>query len=102
MADISLGGCYVEMMIPLKVATKLDLTVWLDSAKITTAGMVTSSHPGFGLGVKFIGMLPADRERLQAYLKTHAMAASEPKRSALGPKRAAGAAAGSAPSKFIR
>lgn len=102
LSDISLGGCYVQMMMPLRVGSKVELSIWLDAAKIMTAGMVTSSHPGFGLGVKFIGMLAADRERLQAYLKTHAMAASEPKRSALGPKRAAGAAAGSAPSKFIR
>jgi hypothetical protein len=70
MADISLGGCYVEMMIPLKVATKLDLTVWLDNAKICTAGMVTSSHPGFGVGIKFIGMAKPDRERLERYLES--------------------------------
>lgn len=83
MADISLGGCYVEMMIPLKVATKLDLTVWLDSAKITTAGMVTSSHPGFGVGIKFIGMAKPDRERLERYLESQMK--QSPVKTKLGP-----------------
>jgi hypothetical protein len=102
LADISFGGCYVQMMMPLRVGSKVEVTIWLDAAKITTAGMVTSSHPGFGLGIKFIGMLPADRERLRAYLKAHAAAAAAPKRTGLGAGRVAGAAAGQGPSKFIR
>ncbi len=102
LSDISMGGCYVQMMMPLRVGSKVDISVWLEAVKISTAGMVTSSHPGFGSGIKFIGMLPADRERLQGYLKTHAATAMERNRSGLGNKRAAGAAAGSGPSKFIR
>jgi len=60
--DISLGVCYVEMMIPLKVATKLISRSGWTAAKITTAGMVTSSHPGFAWD-QIIGMAKPDRER---------------------------------------
>ena len=67
---------------PLRVGTKIELVLWLDAAKISTAGMVTSSHPGFGLGVKFIGMLQAERlingERTceeRYYLLSHSLAA---------------------------
>jgi hypothetical protein len=102
LADLSLGGCYAEMMIPLKVGTKLEVAIWLDSSKISTAGMVTSSHPGFGVGVKFIGMLPADRECLQEYLKKQAALAAQPRRLGVSQDQARGAGAGGGSSKFIR
>jgi hypothetical protein len=101
LADLSLGGCYVELMMPLRVGTKIELVLWLNDAKISTAGMVTSSHPGFGLGVKFIGMLQADRDCLREYLKRQAAIPTQSQR--LGPKeQAQGASAAAHTSKFIR
>jgi hypothetical protein len=94
LADLSLGGCYAEMMIPLKVGAKLNLAIWLDAVKITTAGMVTSSHPGFGIGIKFIGMAGADRERLQEYLKKQAASSIPQKRLAVDRSHAARAGVG--------
>lgn len=99
LADLSLGGCYAEMMNPLRVGSKLELAIWLESAKISTAGMVTSSHPGFGVGIKFIGMLSADRESLREYLKKQSTVPAMTK--GLGNK-ARGASAGANTSKFIR
>ena len=78
LVDLSLGGCYIEMMIPLPVSTQLDLVIWLENGKLTTPGVVTSSHAGFGVGVKFIGMGKPDRQNLEQYLAAQA-AASRPR-----------------------
>ena len=72
LADLSLGGCYIEMMIPLPVSTQLDLVIWLENRKLATPGLVTSSHAGFGVGVKFIGMGKAERQMLEKYLAEQA------------------------------
>jgi hypothetical protein len=72
LADLSLGGCYIEMMIPLPVSTQLDLVIWLGNSKLATPGLVTSSHAGFGVGVKFIGMGKPERQVLEQYLAEQA------------------------------
>jgi PilZ domain len=55
--DISLGGCYVTMTFPFSVEAKVGLAIWLDDqTKIWTDGIVISSHPSTGMGVKFVGM----------------------------------------------
>jgi PilZ domain len=101
LADLSLGGCYAEMMNPLRVGTKLELAIWLESsAKISTAGMVTSSHAGFGVGIKFIGMLSADRECLREYLQKQSAVAAKGLNNRNNQAR--GASASANPSKFIR
>jgi hypothetical protein len=68
LVDLSLGGCYAEMQMPLKVGNTLELAIWLDESKLRTAGLVTSSHPGFGIGVKFIAMGRNERQQLEQYL----------------------------------
>ncbi|MGE5204290.1 MAG: PilZ domain-containing protein [Chlamydiota bacterium] len=72
LVDLSLGGCYIEMMIPLPVSTQLDLVIWLRNSKLATPGLVTSSHAGFGVGVKFIGMGKPERQLLEQYLAEQA------------------------------
>ena len=55
--DISLGGCYVTMTFPFPIEAKVGLGIWLDEqTKIWTEGIVISSHPSTGIGVKFVGM----------------------------------------------
>jgi len=69
LSDISAGGCYVEMMIPLAVSTKLKLTLWVDQTKVFAQGMVISSHAGYGCGIKFTDMTKPDRETLEHFLE---------------------------------
>ena len=55
--DISLSGCYVTMTFPFPVEAKVGLAIWLDDqSKIWSDGIVISSHPSTGMGVKFVGM----------------------------------------------
>jgi hypothetical protein len=68
-ADVSGRGCYVESRVPLPLGTKLNLVFWVESEKITTAGLVRASDPGVGMGIEFVGLDDVARERLQTFLE---------------------------------
>ncbi|MBV9574218.1 MAG: PilZ domain-containing protein [Acidobacteriales bacterium] len=63
--DLSVGGCFVEMPIPLKTGTKLKIGLWIEQSKVWAAGTVTTSTPGFGVGIRFDAMTADDTARLQ-------------------------------------
>jgi hypothetical protein len=63
--DISLGGCYVEMLSPLPVDTFVDIAISPDDRTIQLSGRVRSSQTNFGMGVSFTGMRPQDFEILR-------------------------------------
>lgn len=63
--DISLGGCYVEMLSPLPVDTFVDIALSPGDATLQLSGRVRSSQPNFGMGVSFTGMRPQDFEILR-------------------------------------
>jgi len=66
--DISFGGCYIEMGIPLKQDTELRIGLWIDQTKMWVGGVVRSSTPGFGIGVQFTSITTEDLDKLKAYL----------------------------------
>jgi hypothetical protein len=66
--DLSLGGCYVEMGIPLKQSSRLRIGLWIKQAKLWVEGEVRSSTPGFGIGVKFTQISQEGLQTLSAYL----------------------------------
>jgi PilZ domain len=68
--DLSTGGCFVEMPMPLARGTKLRIGLWLNQTKLTLAGKVVNSRPGFGVGIQFLEVLPQDAERLSQFLKS--------------------------------
>lgn len=69
-ADLSQGGCFVEMPIPLKVGTKVEIALWLGSSKLRLKGEVVSASPGFGNGVRFAEISPQDQEFLQKHVQS--------------------------------
>ena len=69
-ADICLGGCYVEMTFTKDVSSVVELTLWLGEDKISATGIVVSSHPSFGNGIKFIEVAPESKERLMHFLES--------------------------------
>ncbi len=69
-ADLSVGGCYVEMAIPLPVGAKVRVGIWIGETKSWAEGEVAYSTPGFGTGVKFTRISGSDLERIQQYLTT--------------------------------
>jgi hypothetical protein len=84
LVDLSLGGCYVEMMVPLRVGAKVELNIWIGDTKVWTPATITSSHPGFGIGIKFIGMGRQEREVVEKFLQSQVR--MDPPDRRLGPR----------------
>jgi hypothetical protein len=68
--ELGEGGCYIEMPIPLKQGEKLKIGIWIEQVKLWAQGTVTTSTPGFGIGIKFTEFAEPDRERLKQFLRT--------------------------------
>ncbi len=62
--DVSLGGCYVEMLTPLPVDSTIHLSLNPGTTTLHMSGKVRSSQVGLGMGVSFTGMGPEDFEKL--------------------------------------
>lgn len=62
--EISLGGCYIEMMSPLPVGWFIVLELELNGRTIRIDGMVRSSQLAYGMGVQFTAIAPAEQEKL--------------------------------------
>ncbi|HUA02146.1 MAG TPA: PilZ domain-containing protein [Candidatus Aquilonibacter sp.] len=63
--DISLGGCYVEMLSPLPVDTFVDISISPGDTTLQLSGRVRSSQMNCGMGISFTGMRPQDFEILR-------------------------------------
>jgi PilZ domain len=64
-ADISLGGCYIEMFSPMAVGSAVKLILGSKESSLQISGKIRTSHPGIGMGVSFTGMGEEDFEKLQ-------------------------------------
>jgi CheY-like chemotaxis protein len=73
LSDISEGGCYVEMPTPLSGQSGVEILVRTAETKLRIRGQVMTTHPGFGMGVRFMFRDSNEREeilRLLAVLTT--------------------------------
>jgi len=68
-ADLSLGGCFLEMPNPLPKGVPIKLALWVKEFKLWTTGEVVTSTPGFGIGVRFTEMSEQDRNQLKQFLE---------------------------------
>jgi len=67
--DLSRGGCFVEMSIPLPKDTRADVAIWLNETKIWAKAKVVTCTPGFGIGMHFLEMSSTDKLRLHDFLQ---------------------------------
>jgi len=67
-ADLSLGGCFVEMSNPLPQGTEARIAIWAKEIKLWAKAQVVSTAPGFGISVKFLAMSDAEKTQLQQFL----------------------------------
>jgi hypothetical protein len=63
--DISMSGCYVEMLSPLPVETLVEVTLNPGDTTFHVHGKVRSSQMGMGMGIAFTGVSPGDFEKLR-------------------------------------
>ena len=89
LTDISLGGCYLEIMSPLPVLTYISLALTLQEQRLQAKGQVVVSHPHFGMGIQFIELSPADRQMLESWITALAPKVAAPvgRRSGENPAR---------------
>jgi hypothetical protein len=69
-SDLSQGGCFIEMPIPLRQGTAFDIALWLGEAKLHLQGQVVSVQPGFGNGVRFLCITPEHETHLRRFIET--------------------------------
>lgn len=67
--DIAGRGCYVQIMVPLPIGTKVRVKFSMGSQKIETLGVVRASDPGVGMGIEFTELDSKIQYRLQAHLE---------------------------------
>src|SRR5208283_5648332 len=49
--DLSRGGCYVQLMMPMQVGTYVNCKFWLGEKALEVRGRVVTRHPQFGNGI---------------------------------------------------
>ena len=64
LSDISEGGCYVEMPSPLSGQSGVEILVRTADTKLRIRGQVLATHPGFGMGVRFMFRDSGEREEI--------------------------------------
>jgi CheY-like chemotaxis protein len=68
LSDISEGGCYVEMPSPFPLESGVEILVRTADTKLRIRGQVLATHPGFGMGVRFMFRDSAEREEVMRLL----------------------------------
>ncbi|HEV2491191.1 MAG TPA: PilZ domain-containing protein [Candidatus Acidoferrales bacterium] len=63
--DISPAGCYMEMLAPLPVETRVEVTVISPTSNLQCLGIVRHSLSGMGMGVKFDSFTEAQLTKLR-------------------------------------
>ena len=53
-SDLSRGGCYVQLMMPLPVGGRVQAKLWLDGQPIVIRGRIVTRHPQYGNGIMFM------------------------------------------------
>jgi hypothetical protein len=80
-ADLSLGGCYVEMPLPLQPGTRLKVGIWFGQTKAWADAQVAHRTPGLGVGLRFIQISDQDVDQIRRFLEGLAPFARKPMRS---------------------
>lgn len=62
--DISVSGCYIEMLAPLPVDSVIDVLFKPNDALVNARAKVRTSQTGLGMGISFMDMKPEDFQEL--------------------------------------
>lgn len=68
-ADICLGGCYINTFSPLPTGTPVVLRIKSKNLEVTMQGTTVTFHPGVGMGVQFaVSLSPEDEGHLKSLI----------------------------------
>ena len=71
-SELSLYGCYLDMMNPFPMGTTVLLKIWADEKLFQTKGKIIYSQPNMGAGVAFLEVPPEYLPVLQHWLEVTA------------------------------
>ena len=66
--DLSRGGCYIKLTVPLGVGGRIRAQLSLDGQPIVARGRVVTRHPDFGNGIMFLEFEGEGEKLLRQYL----------------------------------
>ena len=76
-ANLSEGGCYIEMVQTLEPPSCVDVVLWLDTEKIQARAEVVTRNAHLGNGIRFLRISDGDKLKLRAFVekaqKTHGL-----------------------------
>jgi hypothetical protein len=67
-SEISLRGCYLDVLNPLPTDAIISLRIVRDAGTFETRARIVYVHPGFGMGVEFLETDPAHKALLEKWL----------------------------------
>ena len=59
-----------ELSFTRNVSSEVELTLWLGESKVSATGVVVSSHPSFGNGIKFTHLTEESKGRLRDFIQS--------------------------------
>lgn len=66
--EISRNGCYVDTLNAFPVGTILNLEITCDRGRFATKASVLYTHPGIGMGIRFVDTDEPQAEVLESWL----------------------------------
>jgi PilZ domain len=67
-SDLSLSGCYMDVMTPFAEKSRLHLKIKYNAQHVELTGTVRFSHSGLGMGIGFESLSPAQMEMLGSWI----------------------------------
>ena len=68
-ADLNKGGCYLDMLSPLPIGSKVRIRISSDGADLNCTAVVRDSQPGMGMGVAFTDLDDARKALIESWIK---------------------------------
>ncbi|MFZ3341883.1 MAG: PilZ domain-containing protein [Terriglobales bacterium] len=72
-ADLSQGGCYVQLSLTLALGTYVQGKLWIEDRPVKFRGRVVTSHPQFGNGIMFLQFEDNGEQILANFLDAQAV-----------------------------
>lgn len=69
--DLGVGGCYLETASTFPANTRVNLQISTEGLQLQAVGMVKASHPGYGMGIAFVGLAEEAKKSLESWSAGH-------------------------------
>jgi len=69
LTDLSLGGCYLEIVAPFPVRTRVLLAMRVAELRVEVQGVVRVMHPEIGMGVEFTRTTDQQRQQVEKFIQ---------------------------------